>query len=113
MAKPDFRIPYRHVNFLWVSNHYDVHLEGLCLVRGKIMRFEMPRDRFREEMPRLHVFKLGFLEKLHWLAKKKAFEICVGKHWTYPDRKHGVHFHIRKPEWLSRLLLNVYYKRRV
>lgn len=33
-------LPYNDVNFKWVSNHFDVHLNGSCVYGGELCEFE-------------------------------------------------------------------------
>ena len=110
------RIKYEHINFVWVSDHYDIHLSGLCRMNGQLMRFEIPKNSKwcggPWHIPRFHIYKLNPIEKLCLLLKKRLFEICIGKHWTYPDRKQGVRSKIRKPLWFWRLVFKLYYLRR-
>lgn len=115
LPKPDFRIDYRHMAFVWVSNHYDVHLSGLCRVGGELMRFTTIEHHSFARRLRCHVFRMGRKEKLRWWLRKRIFEICVGYHWTYPHRGQGVRYYIRSPRWLYRLLGRWYFgfRRRV
>jgi hypothetical protein len=32
-------LPYDELTFVWVREHYDVHLAGLCRFKGKLCRF--------------------------------------------------------------------------
>ena len=32
-------IPMKQVDFVWVSNHWNVHLDGLCRYKGELCRF--------------------------------------------------------------------------
>ena len=108
--KPTYRIPYDRMDWLWISNHWDAHLEGLCRVQGRIMRFVMPPTwEGHEELPHMHVFRLALWEKIRWLARKRFFEICVGEHWTYPQRRNGHKFHLKRPKWFWQAVFKFYY----
>jgi hypothetical protein len=104
--KPTYRIPYKNMQWVWISDHYDVHLAGLCRVKGELMRFEMPKDLMdRDKLPKVPVFRLSWLEKIHWLKKKCLFEWCIGYHWTYP-----LYFYKpRKPRWFWKIVFAIYY----
>ena len=108
--KPALRIPYKHVPFVWISNHYDLHVAGLCRINGEIMWFELPKGyRWDGSLPRMLVSPLSRLGKARWLLRKWIFEILVGRHWTYPDRTHGTQFEAKS--WWRRLGMKIYYWR--
>jgi hypothetical protein len=97
------------VSFVWVSSHWDVHLEGVCRHEGQLCRFECENPtRYDDDggpsRPRYSIYSLSTKEKLRWLYRKKKFEICVGYHWTYPYCAQGRLFYLRKPRWLFALL---------
>jgi hypothetical protein len=94
------------MQWVWISDHWDRHLSGLCRHDSELCRFEIECDQDGDysESTTYTIYALSPLEKLHWLWRKKKFEICVGRHWTYPDRKNGVQFRKRKPRWLGALL---------
>ena len=98
-------IPYEKMEFKWISGHHDIHLNGLCIVNKELYRFETDYNNFV-----CTVHKLTLVQKCKWVLRKKAFELCVGCHWTYPHRKKGTKFYYRKPKWFSRFLFNSYYK---
>lgn len=104
-----FAIPYESVEFVWVSDHWDIHLRGLCRFHGELCSFktlpEIGDNLFCE------LAHLGPLQKVRWLLRKKMFEWCVGYHWTYPHRKNGAHFHMRRPRWWFKFLYRCYYWR--
>jgi hypothetical protein len=90
-----------------VQEHYDVHLEGLCRVKGKLCRFATLNAFDEGEPPLCAVYPLTVRERLWWLWRKKRFEVCVGYHWTYPRTRS---FHIRRPRWLFQALFNLHYR---
>jgi hypothetical protein len=95
---------YKEMNFVWVSSHWDIHLKGLCIEEGKLQRFKTDYD---TEL--CTIYPLTTKEKFIWLFKKKMFEWCVGYHWTYPHRKTGNLYHRRKPVWIHKGLVWLYY----
>lgn len=42
-------IPYSATNFKWVSNHYDLHLQGLCTYAGETCYFQTLEGDWNEE----------------------------------------------------------------
>lgn len=110
-------LPYDKMDFVWVSNHYDIHLSGLCKHNGKLCWFQTINDmEYNDDkdewiMPDCQLYSLSWKEwiKLKW--KQKRFEWMVGYHWTYPHRKQGARFYIRKPEWLYQRLFNWFYNK--
>jgi hypothetical protein len=106
------RIPYDEVDFVWISNHYDVHVSGLCKMGNTLFYFKTINidDYFiNEEELKCEIFMLSFKEEIKWKLKKFFFEKMVGYHWTYPYRKQGVGFYYRKPEWIYKRLFKLYY----
>jgi hypothetical protein len=117
-------LPYNEVHFVFVNSHWDHHLGGLCRYEGKLCRFstiekENPNydpvkdetdPEYNEWMYNLFciIYELSPWEKLKALYQKRMFELMVGYHWTYPDRKS---FGSRKPKWLYNFLFHLYYKK--
>ncbi len=104
-------LPYNEINFVWVSNHYDVHISGLCkmgntLFYFKTINYESYFENDKELM--CEVYMLSTTEEIKWKLRKFFFEQMVGYHWSYPKRKNN-HFHYRKPEWLYKRLFWLYY----
>ncbi|HEU4602631.1 MAG TPA: hypothetical protein VFS24_11710 [Steroidobacteraceae bacterium] len=103
-SRPYIRVPYDRVDWVWVSAHYDLHFEGLARHNGQLMRFQTPQFYWytrRSLRPQVRLFRLSVREKLRWLARKWWFEFCVGRHWTYPDRKLGQY--VPPPKWRTDL----------
>ena len=123
------RIPYDTMTFVWIENHWDIHLTGLCRVDGELHSFKTMDETDYNEMNdnclcckdggtddakdcRCDVYtnvvcevtKLTLIQKIKWLTRKWLFEVCVGKHWSYPHRYQGVHFNNKHP-----LLFQLYY----
>lgn len=104
-------LPYDEIKFVWVSNHYDVHLSGLCKMGNTFFYFSTVNyyDLYEEDKELMcDVYMLSFWEDIKWRLKKFFFEQMVGYHWSYPKRKNN-HFHYRKPEWLYKRLFKLYY----
>jgi hypothetical protein len=109
-------IPYNQTQFKFVSNHYDLHLEGLCTYKGETCYFQTLQGNWNEENDEwdqsfCEIYKLSIGEKWKWFWRKKKFEWMVGYHWSYPQRKQGKFFYYRKPTWLYRRLFRLFYKR--
>lgn len=106
-------IPYDKVDFVWIKNHYDIHLKGLCRYNGELCEFETDYPDTPEEWnnPKVFIKNLTWYEKLRWLINKKLFEWCVGYHWSYPQRldKSKRYFKMRRPKWLFKILFDTYY----
>lgn len=100
-------LPYDEIDFVWVSNHYDVHISGLCKLGFSLFYFKTINHDSDEELM-CEIWMLSFMEEIRWKLKKFFFEQMVGYHWSYPKRKNS-HFHYRKPEWLYKLLFKLYY----
>jgi hypothetical protein len=109
------KIPYDQVNFLWVSSHWDYHLNGICIYDNELCEFkteesewDYERDDYKETFM-CSIFKLNRKEKISWLLRKKMFEISCGYHWTYKDNKRQIGFP-QKRSWFYRPLYKLYYK---
>jgi hypothetical protein len=101
-------LSYDDIDFVWVDNHYDVHISGLCKLGFSLFYFKTINHDSDEELM-CEVYMLSTIEEIKWKLKKFFFEQMVGYHWTYPKRKNS-HFHYRKPEWLYMILFKLYYK---
>ena len=114
------KITYNDADFVWISHHWDVHLEGLCRVNNELMHFKTieeniydeKKDEYSYDQIKVDIFKLGFTEKLRWILKWRLFELCVGTHWTYPQKNSG-RYTLRKPLWFWNIILSIYYKRKL
>ena len=101
-------LPYNELSFVFISNHYDVHISGLCEMGGTYFYFKTI-DPEADEL-RCEVWDLTFKEDIKWRLKKFLFEQMVGYHYSYPQRKKGYSFYYRKPVWLYKILFKLYYK---
>ena len=97
--------PYDEMDWVWISDHYDIHLDGLCRHDGELSRFKTDFD---SEI--CTIYTLTNWEKIKWLWRKRMFEVCIGYHWTYPHRKQGVRFNYKKPRWFWDIIFKLYYK---
>lgn len=95
---------YNKVQFLFIRDHYDIHLAGLCRYKNKVCLFITDYGTML-----VSIYSLDIIEKIWYIAKKKLFELCIGYHWTYPYRKQGLKYRLRKPEWFWRIIFNCYY----
>ena len=104
-------LPYNEVDFVWISSHYDVHINGLCKMGNTLFWFQTKNydGYFDEDTPlECDVYMLSFWEEVKLRMRKFFFEQMVGYHWSYPQKKNS-HFHYRKPEWLYKRLFKLYY----
>lgn len=106
---PDVIIPLSLMEFVFVSDHYDIHLAGLCRVDGELCAFELDQETYANQNPLYNVYILNALQKLKELWGKKLFEVCVGHHWSYPERNGGAMFFYRYPKWFWKLIFKAYY----
>lgn len=101
------------VDFIWYWSHYDVHLEGLCKYDGNLCRFEHVRFVWEEDedgdleiVDNLYdIFSLTLKDKIKLKLRQWKFELCVGKHCSYPHRENGVRYKSKRPIWLHKILL--------
>jgi hypothetical protein len=99
-------LPYDDIDFVWVNNHYDVHISGLCRLGFGLFYFKTINHDSDEELM-CDVYMLSTTEEIKWKLRKFFFEQMVGHHWSYPTKRS--HFYYRKPEWLYKLLFKLYY----
>ena len=109
-------IPYNKTNFKFISNHYDLHLEGLCIYEGKTCYFKTLQGDWNEEKDNwdesfCEIYKFSLYEKWNWFWKQKKFEWMIGYHWSYKNGKKDRPFYYRKPVWLYKYLFNLFYKK--
>lgn len=114
----DRLVAYNAMDFVWVRSHYDIHLEGLCCYNGRVCKFQLASGgKWVNDggyMPPVYkVSDMGVVEKIAALFEKKMFEIIVGYHWTYPHRKRGVVYSMKRPYWFWKIMTNIYYRRRL
>lgn len=95
---------YDSVDFVWIANHYDLHLTGLCREQGKLCRFTTDYD-----TAEVKIYRLLLKEKIQWLWRKKMFEWFVGYHWTYRNGKRNMNYGRRKSKWFWKLVMRAYY----
>lgn len=117
------RIPYKEVEFFFISSHYDLHIKGLCIYNNKISHFQTDLDTLYKDEPeddepdtlwdtrtQVDIYELTNMELSDRLMEKTKFEIMVGYHWSYPEKALGHQFYIRKPKWFFKFLFWLFYK---
>ena len=100
----------KHPKFVWINDHYDMHLSGTCIYRGELCYFETDyQPNYENRYYEIH--DLTRWEKIKWKFRQKLFEICVGYHWSYKNKNRIWNSGIktRKPKWLFRILMELYY----
>lgn len=107
---PQYRLEDTELNYVFISNYYDLPLSGLCRHQGKLCRFSIDKDWGGEEPVFYDVFELSFFERLKARYNKKLFELCVGYHWSFKDKKREGSFYVRSPQWFYKWLFNIYFK---
>jgi hypothetical protein len=103
---------YFDLHLVWISDYYDIPLAGIARdSKGNLCEFEYEVDDSEEDWRdgRYRLFEMSVFAKIRWLVRKKVFEICVGEHWTYPQRANGVMFTRKQPHWFWDRLRNFYY----
>jgi hypothetical protein len=93
------------IEYVWHSGYYDGPITGLARFNDDIYWFE-----YDYQARNYALSPLRGLKKLRILARWKWFEICVGKHCSYPE---GPAFTARRGQWFWRELANLYYRKRV
>lgn len=99
------------------SGYYDGPLSGLCRFNGELCEFELHAEEYigdEDEFERVRMFDikpLGGFKKCRRIFGKWLFEICVGRHCSYPNRSRGEFFYWKYPRWFWEIVFNVYYKR--
>lgn len=109
-------IPYNNVEFKFVTKHYDIHLKGTCIYDGKLCEFNSIYPDWNEENDCFEetfteIYELNLFQKIKWLWTQFKFEMFVGYHYSYKKGKKVCNngFYIRKPKWLYKRLLNMYF----
>jgi hypothetical protein len=108
-------VKYDEVEFVFITNHYDIHLNGVCNYNGELCEFKNKYPDYNEEKDDweemiVEIYQLTPYEKFKWYKKKFLFEKLVGYHWTYKNKKRINGFYYRNPRWLYKILFKLYYK---
>lgn len=99
------------LQWIFIENHYDVHLEGTCIYQGMFCRFKMHGD-FDDGNLIYEVTPLNWYGRILARAEQYLFEVCVGLHWTYKRDKRRLCDGERWawcPELVKRLMFAAYY----
>lgn len=72
-------IRYSELDIVFVESYYDIPLEGLCLYKNKIERFEV----VDYDLADYKIVPLTTFQRWSALLNKRMFEFCVGTHWSY------------------------------
>lgn len=69
-------IPYNQTKFKFISSHYNLHLQGLCIYKNEVCYFQTLEGDFNEEKDEwdesfCQIYKLSFKEKIKWLFRQK------------------------------------------
>lgn len=98
-------IPYYEVDWVFVSNFWDINLEGTCIYNGMLCDFETI-DNPDVDMDNIMVliYKLSTIQRMNRRIRKTMFEWFVSTSWSYKDGK-KVPRRFR-PDWSKK----IYYK---
>lgn len=99
------KITYEQLYVVFVTNFYDIPLEGLCMWKGKLERFEI--DDYEEATYK--VVHVNAFQRIAERIRKKMFEWCVGYHWTYDNGRRTRYYYQWQPVWLHNALFKLYY----
>lgn len=99
------RVAPANMDFVWHSDYYDGPINGIARHKGRLHWFERDFD-----TSDFVLTPLVGMTKLKTVLRWRWFEVCVGKHCSYPE---GKVFTSRKGQWFWRELANLYYRKRV
>jgi hypothetical protein len=95
----------REVIYRFITNYYDLPLEGSCYYDGKLYHFkrsdEVDEDGWLTD--NLNLYPLNRYQQFKWKLRQSLFESFVGEHWSWYARKRNSKL---KPAWMRW----VYYK---
>jgi hypothetical protein len=95
----------KQVDYRFVSNYHDEPLQGSCYYLGKLYHFR--RKEGTDQLFLIHLNKSG---ERKWKLKQLWFELCVGYHWSWYPKNRSSGFYYRRPQWLYKILLDLYYR---
>ena len=78
-------IPYSDLkeNLVFVSDYYDIPLNGLCKYNGQLVKFHKIPCKYDV----YEIIPLSYKQKIFEKINQWLFEICVGTHWSYKNGK--------------------------
>ena len=95
----------KEVMYRFITNYYDLPLEGSCYYDGKLYHFkrsdEVDDDGWLTD--NLNLYPLSRYQQLKWKVRQWLFEFFVGHHWSWYAKKGNSKL---KPAWLR----YIYYK---
>jgi len=116
MAEPIQKEMNMHVNpeefkIHFITGHDDYFADhGIGWYNGDMHEFYQ-RYSGHEKSLVIDALKLSHFDRIKWFIRRKLFELCVGKHYTYVDGKRNNSFYIKKPDFIYKKLYKLYYKR--
>lgn len=97
------------VEYRFISSYYDLPLKGICYHLGVLYEFQrVQMEEYFDDY--LELYSLNLFEKTKWILRQWWFETCVGYHWSWYPKNRSKGFYYRKPQWLYKLLMKLYYK---
>ncbi|MDG1950312.1 MAG: hypothetical protein P8J32_05875 [bacterium] len=122
------KVKEEEIDFVWVTNHWDIHLDGICKHKGKLCKFHcvemgywkpieeegVPEDDWDDDWVDsiYEITFLSFQEKVKWKWSQWKFEAFVGKHWSYRNGKRGKRFGEGRPRWWVNWAFKWYYSKK-
>jgi len=105
-------IEYNNLNLIFVSDYYDIPLNGTCYYNNNICEFKTivgDWDGVKKEwLPSyFEIYQLTWIGKIKWVWTQWLFEFCVGYHYSHRNKL----IYIRKSKWLSDKLYKWYYEK--
>jgi len=99
------RVLDNQVKYRFITNYYDLPLEGSCYYKNKLYHFkrsdEVDEDGWFSDV--LNLYPLNQYQQLKWKLRQWLFEFFVGHHWSWHPTKRNSKL---KSSWLR----HIYYK---
>lgn len=105
-------IDYSKTNFIWVYDHYDHHLSGLCEYNNKRCWFRFEYDTYPFSDPLIgEVFALDDITVIRCMAAKAADEQFNNGRWSYDGPLANVENYYHGLALVNKIIFKYYYLR--
>lgn len=86
--------------WVYVIDHWDIHLKGMCKVNGELLFFRLESDQYPAGPSVYGIYRFPPEEMAYFLQRKSEFEEQVGMHFTYDEggKSRGPHY-VAKPQY--------------